>query len=141
MASTIDRGTLDRLIALGRERGELTAKELQAALPIGSMDVDSLVLVMLELEAAGINVEPDVFGPRADRPLPLAPKLPSASANVSPSFARAADVGPAAARGSAEMVEASGATSASGERTGVDRIVLISGLVAFLLLAFVLVLI
>ncbi|MEE7482660.1 hypothetical protein MPAR168_18035 [Methylorubrum populi] len=70
MGGTIDRGTLDRLIALGRERGELTAEALQAALPVDSMDVDTLVLVMLELEAAGISVEPDVLGPRADRALP-----------------------------------------------------------------------
>ncbi len=53
MAAPIDRATLDRLIALGRQRGELTASELQAALPVEALDVDALVLVMLELEAAG----------------------------------------------------------------------------------------
>jgi len=42
MAGTIDRATLDRLIALGRERGELTASELQAALPVEALDVDAL---------------------------------------------------------------------------------------------------
>jgi hypothetical protein len=34
---TIDRGTLDRLIALGRSRGELTAEELRAVLPVDTM--------------------------------------------------------------------------------------------------------
>ena len=66
MAVTIDRATLDRLIALGRERGELTAGELQAALPVEALDVDALVLVMLELEEAGVSVEPDAFGPRGE---------------------------------------------------------------------------
>ncbi len=66
MAAPIDRATLDRLIALGRQRGELTASELQAALPVEALDVDALVLVMLELEAAGVSVEPDAFGPRGE---------------------------------------------------------------------------
>lgn len=90
MGGTIDRGTLDRLIALGRERGELTAEALQAALPVDTMDVDALDLVMLELEAAGISVEPDVLGPRADRPLPAAPELPPVDGGVSPPIVRAA---------------------------------------------------
>lgn len=98
MTSMIDRGTLDRMIALGRERGELTAEEFQAALPVESMDVDALVLMMLELEAAGISVESKVFGPRADRPVPLAPELPSASANASRSHTRVAEGGPIPAR-------------------------------------------
>ena len=66
MAGTLDRATLDRLIALGRVRGELTASEFQAALPVEALDVDALVMVMLELEAAGISVEPDAFGPRPE---------------------------------------------------------------------------
>ncbi|MFF8803338.1 MULTISPECIES: Rha family transcriptional regulator [unclassified Methylobacterium] len=62
--------------------------EFQASLSVESMDVDALVLMMLELEAAGISVEPKAFGPRAARPVPLAPERPSASANASPSHAR-----------------------------------------------------
>lgn len=64
MTQALDRGTLDRLVALGRDRGLLTADDLRAALPVERMDVDALVLVMLELEAAGVSVEPEAFGPR-----------------------------------------------------------------------------
>jgi hypothetical protein len=76
MSQTIDRGTLDRLIALGRDRGELSADDLRAALPVEHLDVDDLVLVMLELESAGISVEPEAFGPPADKPLTTALILP-----------------------------------------------------------------
>ncbi len=56
------------LIALGRvRRRELTASELQAALPVDALDVPNAhVLVILELEEAGCSVEPDAFGPRAE---------------------------------------------------------------------------
>lgn len=76
------------MIALGRKRTELTAEEFQASPSVESMDVDALVLIMLELEAAGISVEPKAFGPRVARPVPLAPERPSASANASPSHTR-----------------------------------------------------
>lgn len=66
LAGMIDRATFDRLVALGRERGGLTAAELQAALPVEAMEVDALVLVMLELEEAGVSVEPDALGPRSE---------------------------------------------------------------------------
>lgn len=140
MWGTIDRGTLDRLIALGRERGELPAEALQAALPVDTMDVDALVLVMLELEAAGISVEPDVLGPRADRPLPAAPELPPVDGGVSPPIVRAAEGAPTADRPAAKVAEVPVAAGASGERTGADRIVLLAGVVAFLILTVVLVL-
>lgn len=77
MAQTLDRGTLDRLIAVGRTRGALTADDLRAALPVERMDVDALVLVMLELEAAGVSVEPEAFGPPTDRPVPVPVTLPA----------------------------------------------------------------
>ncbi|CAO4136347.1 RNA polymerase sigma factor region1.1 domain-containing protein [Methylorubrum extorquens] len=141
MAGTIDRGTLDRLIALGRERGELTVEEFQAALPVSSMDVDALVLVMLELEAAGISVEPEVFRPQAHRPVPLTPELPTPVGDVSPMIARTAEDSPTTARSAAKVAEAPAASGASGERTGIDQIVLLSGLAAFLILGVVLVLI
>lgn len=141
MAGTIDRATLDRLITLGRERGELTAEEFQAALPVDSMDVDALVLVMLELEAAGVSVEPDVLDPRADRPLPAAPELPPVAGDVSLSAVKAVEGEPTASPPVAKMAEAFIGDGASGERTGIDQIVLLSGLAAFLILTVVLVLI
>ncbi|TXN55388.1 hypothetical protein FV228_26850, partial [Methylobacterium sp. WL18] len=84
MTQTIDRGTLDRLIALGRARGALTADDLQAALPIDRMDVDALVLVMLELEAAGVSVEPEAFGPPVDRAIPGSAILPGQQPGTPP---------------------------------------------------------
>lgn len=77
MAQTLDRGTLDRLIAVGRTRGALTADDLRAALPVERMDVDALVMVMLELEAAGVSVEPEAFGPPTDRPVSVPVTLPA----------------------------------------------------------------
>ncbi|TXN43658.1 RNA polymerase sigma factor region1.1 domain-containing protein [Methylobacterium sp. WL7] len=84
MTQTIDRGTLDRLIALGRGRGALTADDLQAALPIDRMDVDALVLVMLELDAAGVSVEPEAFGPPVDRAIPGSVILPGQQPGTPP---------------------------------------------------------
>ncbi|MBB2962637.1 RNA polymerase sigma factor region1.1 domain-containing protein [Methylobacterium sp. R2-1] len=139
--STIDRATLDRLIVLGRERGELTAEELQAALPVDSLDVDALVLVILELEAAGVSVEPDVLGPRVDRPLPATPELPPGAAGLSSPIVTAAEGELTASRPAAKVTQAPVGDGASGERTGIDQIVLLSGLVAFLILTVVLVLI
>ena len=98
------------------------------------MDVDALVLVMLEPEAAGIGVEPEAFGPRADRPVPLAPDPPSAAANASPSHTRLAEGGPIRA-GPVAAAEPFEAAIASGERSTFDRIVLLSGLAVFLTLA------
>ncbi|MCX4198667.1 RNA polymerase sigma factor region1.1 domain-containing protein [Methylobacterium organophilum] len=84
MTQVLDRGTLDRLVALGRDRGLLTADDLRAALPVERMDVDALVLVMLELEAAGVSVEPEAFAPPTDRPVPAAVTLPAPGSGRAP---------------------------------------------------------
>lgn len=142
MMGAIDRGTLDRLIALGRSRGELTAEELRAVLPVDSMDVDALVLVMLELEEAGVSVEPEAFGPRADRPVPLAPDLPSSAGGARPLSMSTVSVGSAAmtAQPTGEVTETPEPAGDPGDRIQVDRIVLLSGLAAFLVLVMVLIL-
>ncbi|MBE7247520.1 MAG: RNA polymerase sigma factor region1.1 domain-containing protein [Actinomycetospora chiangmaiensis] len=140
MSESIDRGTLDRLIARGRDRGELSAEELRAALPVERMDVDDLVLVMLELEAAGISVEPEAFGPPADKPLTTALTLP------------ARDPGPVPPIRAAEGADAAVAPTASGSRPApspradpddgpaVNRAVALAGLVTLLVLGTVLLL-
>ena len=137
MAGTIDRATLDRLIALGRARGEITASELQAALPVDALDVDALVLVMLELEEAGISVEPDAFGPRTEtgplprltlpRPEPGVPQATATAESESPSRETAPPTAPAQVR--------------TGEAEGEDvtRMVLLAGLAVVLILGLVLV--
>lgn len=139
MSQTIDRATLDRLIARGRDRGELSAEDLRAALPVERMDVDDLVLVMLELEAAGISVEPEAFGPPADKPLTTGLTLP------------ARDPGPVPAVRAGEGADAAAAPTASGSRAtppqtdpdegaGVNRAVALAGLATLLVLGAVLVL-
>lgn len=140
MTTPIDRATLDRLIALGRERGELTADDLQRVLPIDTMDVDALVLVMLELDAAGVGVEPDAFGPRGERravPVPDLPALERGAAASAPVPVGAPDEAGATAATRAEGAAAS--DRAAGEAPA-DRIVLLSGLAAFVVLAGVLLL-
>ncbi|MEE7493185.1 RNA polymerase sigma factor region1.1 domain-containing protein [Methylobacterium oryzae] len=96
MTQGLDRGTLDRLVALGQARGTLTADDLRAALPVERMDVDALVLVMLELEAAGVSVEPEAFGPPTDRPVPVSITLPNPGPGAAPPV-REAQAGPSAA--------------------------------------------
>ncbi|SFK80890.1 RNA polymerase sigma factor region1.1 domain-containing protein [Methylorubrum salsuginis] len=141
MTTPIDRATLDRLVALGRERGELTADDLQRLLPIDAMDVDALVLVMLELDAAGVSVEPDAFGPRGERPVTAVPDLPAPERGAAASAP--VPVGAPEAGGGAGRAGA-GAPAASNEPAGagsVDRIVLVAGLAAFVVLAGVLLLV
>ncbi|SFM23827.1 RNA polymerase sigma factor region1.1 domain-containing protein [Methylobacterium pseudosasicola] len=139
MAQTIDRGTLDRLIALGRARGELTAQDLQAALPVDRMDVDALVLVMLELDAAGVSVEPEAFGPPVDRPVPGSVTLPEHRSETPPPVLPAGGMGaPAAA---AEPAPEPPATPLVGDPDGsrdVTRAVALAGLVTLLILGAVL---
>ena len=143
MAGTIDRGTLDRLVALGRSRGDLTAGDLRAALPIDDMDVNALVLVMLELDAAGVSVEPEALGPRQDRPGPSAPELP-APPPVAPQGAGTIGDGRAAAVAAPAPPGTAGVRIAPGGATGEDavgRVVLLSGLVVLLVLGSLLVLV
>ncbi|MGU3663097.1 RNA polymerase sigma factor region1.1 domain-containing protein [Methylobacterium sp. A49B] len=135
MAQTIDRGTLDRLIALGRDRGELSAEDLRAALPVEQMDVDALVLVMLELEAAGVSVEPDAFGPPAERPLPGSPVLPARAPGPVPP-ARHADGAGAAAAPTADKAGRGAAPRepAADDRADATRAVALAGAAMLLVL-------
>ena len=136
MSQTIDRGTLDRLIALGHAQGELSVDDLRAALPVEHMDVDALVLVMLELEAAGVSVEPDAFGPPVERPVTVPPALPAREAGAAHP-ARHADSAGAAARPAADQRTAAPdpllGTNPE-DRAGVNRAVALAGAATLLLL-------
>ncbi|MCJ2101284.1 RNA polymerase sigma factor region1.1 domain-containing protein [Methylobacterium sp. E-046] len=139
MSQTIDRGTLDRLIALGRARGGLSADDLRAALPVEQMDVDALVLVMLELETAGVSVEPDAFGPPVERPVAPSLVLPAPESEPAPPV-RPADGGgavtaPAAKRPAAPMVPP---LAGPDDRAGVNRAVMLAAAATLLLLGAVL---
>lgn len=141
MAGTIDRTTLDRLIALGRERGGLTAAEFQAALPVDAMDVDALVLVMLELEEAGVSVEPDALGPRSETGLTTGLTL----AAPDPGVPRPTEPGAQGLRPLADAGPPPGSrATAGGEEppdAGVGRVVLLAGLAVVRVLGTILVLI
>jgi hypothetical protein len=139
MSQTIDRGTLDRLIALGRDRGELAAEDLRAALPVERLDVDDLVLVMLELEAAGISVEPEAFGPPADKPLTTALTLPPRDPGPVPPV-RAGEGGDAAAAPTDAGSRPAAPQADPDDGAGANRAVALAGLATLLVLGAVLLL-
>ena len=53
----IDSGTLARLVALGRQKGQVTNQDLEEALPIDTMSAEDIALVVVHLEEAGIIVD------------------------------------------------------------------------------------
>ena len=59
MTAIIPKETLERLIALGRDRGHLTTQDLVGALPVETMAPDEIALVVVHLEEAGGPVELD----------------------------------------------------------------------------------
>lgn len=136
MTQVLDRGTLDRLVALGRDRGLLTADDLRAALPVERMDVDALVLVMLELEAAGVSVEPEAFGPPTDRPVPASVTLPAPGSGTPP--VRAAEAGPDAAFAAPASAAPAAAEPIPDDGADAGRAVLLAGLATVLVLGAVL---
>ena len=57
MQQALDSNTLDRLIALGRQQGQLTTLDLETNLPIHSMSAEDIALIVVHIEEAGIPVE------------------------------------------------------------------------------------
>ncbi len=55
----IDSGTLARLVALGRQKGQVTNQDLEEALPIDAMSAEDIALVVVHLEEAGVSVDLD----------------------------------------------------------------------------------
>ncbi|TGD98010.1 RNA polymerase sigma factor region1.1 domain-containing protein [Methylobacterium nonmethylotrophicum] len=88
MQAAFDRTTLDRLVALGRSQGGLTPDDLRRALPVDRMSAEDIAMVLIELEEAGIPVDPDEALLRPGRPLPPAGAIrlpePPASAPAAP---------------------------------------------------------
>ncbi|MET7242168.1 RNA polymerase sigma factor region1.1 domain-containing protein [Methylobacterium sp. EM32] len=116
MPAAFDRATLDRLVALGRSQGGLGPDDLRRALPVDRMSAEDIALVLIELEEAGISVDPDeaLLGtgrplppagtvrlpePGAEAPPPLAPETPPAA--TAPPAPKPRDAAPPAARGGA----------------------------------------
>ncbi|KOX50247.1 hypothetical protein ADL19_19505 [Streptomyces purpurogeneiscleroticus] len=136
MTQGLDRGTLDRLIALGRSRGAITADDLRTALPVERMDVDALVLVMLELEAAGVSVEPEAVGPPANRPVSTAVELPAPKPGTPPD--RATEAGYGAAFAAHRSAAAAPPEPIPDDRADASRAVILAGLATVLILGAVL---
>ncbi|WP_407525451.1 RNA polymerase sigma factor region1.1 domain-containing protein [Methylobacterium oryzisoli] len=82
MPPSLDRPTLDRLIAKGREQRFLTTADLRGALPIAAMSPDDIALVVIEIEEAGVPVELDegLLAEGLARARPPGPALPEAGA-------------------------------------------------------------
>ena len=59
MQPAIDRNSLERLIALGRQKGGLTNQDLEEALPVDHMSAEDIALMVVHLEEAGIPVDLD----------------------------------------------------------------------------------
>lgn len=137
MTQGLDRGTLDRLIALGRSRGAITADDLRTALPVERMVVDALVLVMLELEAAGVSVEPEAVGPPANRPVSTAVELPAPKPGTPPDRATEAGYG-AAAFAAPRSAAAAPPEPIPDDRADASRAVILAGLATVLILGAVL---
>ena len=57
MQQALDTNTLDRLVDLGRKRGQLTTADLRTTLPIETMSAEDIALIVLHLEETGIAVE------------------------------------------------------------------------------------
>jgi Sigma-70 factor, region 1.1 len=59
MQPAIDRTSLERLTALGRQKGRLTNQDLEEGLPVDRMSAEDIALVVAHLEEAGIPVDLD----------------------------------------------------------------------------------
>jgi hypothetical protein len=136
----IDRATFDRLVALGRAKGGLTAAELQAALPVEAMEVDALVMLMLELEEAGVGVEPDALGPRSEGGT-AGPVLPLPDPGVPRPAVSAGGSRPSGEGAPSTAPSGPAAPPAAADDEGVTRVVLLAGLVALAILGTILVLV
>jgi hypothetical protein len=87
MQQALDSNTLDRLIALGRQQGQLTTLDLETNLPIHSMSAEDIALIVVHLEESGIPVELD-DSLMAPQPKPAV--TPTRSAEIIPFPDRAA---------------------------------------------------
>lgn len=142
-ASAVARGELDRLIALGRQKGELSPADLQAVLPIHGMSAEAIAQVVLDLDAAGIPVEledllpgrahPDGIAPVPLAPAPGLPSLDGASEPRRPITPPSRAAGPVAAGGTLSPA----APPVEGRR--VRAAVLVAGLIVLVLMGAVLV--
>ncbi|ACL61513.1 RNA polymerase sigma factor region1.1 domain-containing protein [Methylobacterium nodulans] len=131
MPPAFDRATLDRLIARGRAQGQLTTADLRRELPIDGMSPDTIALVLIELEEAGIPVELEesLLAPGRAAPSALPPaELPQRN--------RAAAEPPAAAPPAAAAAARPAPPAAPGSppwATGAHRAVMLAGLAALIL--------
>src|SRR4051812_33049221 len=83
MAAGIDKDIIQRLIDLGKQKGQLSPQDLLARLPVDSMSAEDIALMVLEIEEAGVPVELEetlltLSRPTEMRPMPEPIALASA---------------------------------------------------------------
>lgn len=92
MQPALDRTMLDRLIDLGRRRGEVTTADLRANLPVHAMSAEEIARIVVGLEEAGIAVELEADlllpGPQAAPPKTGAEIIPFPKRDGAPRKAR-----------------------------------------------------
>ncbi|AWN49299.1 hypothetical protein DK419_25560 [Methylobacterium terrae] len=135
MQAAFDRTTLDRLIALGRSRGGLTPDDLRRALPVDRMSAEDIALVLIELEEAGVPVDPDEVLLQQGRPLPPAGAIRLPEPPPPEAAAPTPESPPAATAASAPAPRRAAPGPARG---GAHRAVVLAGLAALVLAVVVL---
>lgn len=55
--TAIGKDSLDRLLARGRERGQVTTEDLRRELPVEAMSPEDIAVVVVHLEERGVAVE------------------------------------------------------------------------------------
>ncbi len=136
MQAAFDRTTFDRLVALGRSRGGLTPDDLRRALPVDRMSAEDIALVLIELEEAGIPVDPDEALLQPGRPLPPAGPVRLPEPGAGEAAAPAAEPTKAVTAASAAPEPRSAEPPA--DRGGAHRAVLWAGATALVLALLVL---
>lgn len=83
MPAGIATNMLQRLIDLGKQKGQRSPEDLFVELPVDSMSADDIALVVLEIEEAGVPVELEEPLLSPSRPMEMRPMVePIALARV-----------------------------------------------------------
>ena len=73
MAAGISNETLQRLIDLGKQKGQLSPEDLFSLLPVDRMSAEDIALVVLEIEEGGVPVESEEALLTMSRPVEMRP--------------------------------------------------------------------
>ena len=138
MAAGISNDTLQRLIELGKQKGQLFPEDLFSLLPVDRMSAEDIALVVLEIEEAGVPVESEEALLTLSRPAEMRtiteaialalPPLPHPDDSLRPDDA--------SAHVSTRPVESSVGAAAHHEADGprINRVVALAGVLTLLIL-------